>query len=275
MFSDKILEKGSRVACWVQYHGGAYLGWQLQSGQKNSTIQGLVENAVSVVADSRVRIYCAGRTDARVHALGQVFHFDDPAGRSLKAWVHGVNGHLPKDIRILWAQTVPEHFHSRFSALSRSYRYMIVNTSISPALLYGLASWHRKPLDEKLMNREVQCLLGEHDFNAFRASTCQSPTSMRNIISIEITRHSDLVFMDVKANAFLHHMVRNIVGCVIAIGDGRKEAGWLKSILLDKDRSKAAETAAADGLYLMNVEYPEEFSIPRTSDIFPLTIQNK
>ena len=275
MFSDKILEKGSRVACGVQYHGGAYVGWQQQSGQKNATIQGLVENAVSVVADSRVRIHCAGRTDARVHALCQVFHFDDPAGRSLKAWVHGVNGHLPNDIRVLWPKSVPEHFHSRFSALSRSYRYMIVNTSISPALFSGLASWHRKTLDEELMNREAQCLLGEHDFNAFRASTCQSSTSMRNIISIEIARHSDLVFMDVKANAFLHHMVRNIVGCVIAIGDGRKQAGWLKSILQDKDRSKAAETAAADGLYLMSVEYPEEFSIPRTSDIFPLMIQGR
>jgi len=272
MFSDRILEKGSRVACGVQYHGGAYVGWQLQSGHKSSTIQGLVEDAVSVVADSRVRIYCAGRTDARVHALGQVFHFDDPAGRSLKAWVHGVNGHLPKDIRILWARTVPEHFHSRFSALSRSYRYLVINSLIAPALFLGLASWHRKTLDEKLMHREAQYLVGEHDFSAFRASTCQSATSMRNIISVEITRHNDFIFMDVKANAFLHHMVRNIAGCILAIGDGRKEPGWLMSILRDKDRSKAVETAPADGLYLMSVEYPEEFFIPRSSNSFPLIV---
>ena len=272
MFSDEALQKGVRISCGVQYRGGAYAGWQLQSSLEKLTIQGLLENAISVVADYKVRIYCAGRTDAGVHSLGQTFHFDDPVGRSLKAWVYGVNGHLPRDIRIVWAQTVPSHFHSRFSALSRSYRYLVINSLIAPALFSGLASWHRKTLDEKLMHREAQYLVGEHDFSAFRASTCQSATSMRNIISVEITRHNDFIFMDVKANAFLHHMVRNIAGCILAIGDGRKEPGWLMSILRGKDRSKAVETAPADGLYLMSVEYPEEFSIPRSSNSFPLIV---
>ncbi len=270
MFSDKILEKGSRIVCGVEYHGGAYAGWQVQSSSEKLTIQGSIENAVSEVADSKVRIYCAGRTDAGVHSLGQVFHFDDPAGRSLKAWVHGVNGHLPRDIRILWAQIVPNHFHARFSALSRSYRYLVLNTLIAPALFSGMSFWHSRILDEKLMHQEAQCLIGEHDFDAFRASSCQATTSMRNLISIEITRYKDLIYIDVKANAFLHHMVRNIAGSILAVGDGRKQPGWLMSILLDKDRSKAAVTAPSGGLYLINVEYPGEFSIPRVSSSFPL-----
>lgn len=272
MFSDEILPIGTRVACGIEYHGEAYSGWQLQLSNERLTIQGLVENAVSCVANLSVRVYCAGRTDVGVHSLGQVFHFDDPVGRSLKAWVYGANRQLPKNIRILWAHTVPSHFHSRFSAISRSYRYLVINGAIPPAILSGLATWHRKPLDVGLMRQEAQDLVGEYDFSAFRASSCQSTTPMRRIISFEVSRQDDIVLMDIEANAFLHHMVRNIAGCMLAIGDGRRKAGWLRSILQGKDRSKAAETAKASGLYLMKVNYPGEFSIPKGFGNFPLNI---
>ena len=272
MFSGAKLQIGTRVACGVEYHGKSYSGWQLQTSQEGLTIQGLVEDAISFVADKKVRVHCAGRTDAGVHSLGQVFHFDDPVGRSLKAWVYGVNGQLPKNIRILWAQVVPNHFHSRFSATSRIYRYLVFNHIIHPAIMSGLAAWHRRPLNEMLMQKEAQCLIGEHDFSTFRAASCQSSTPMRNIISLNISRRGNLVLMDIEANAFLHHMVRNIAGCILAIGDGREKTGWLKSILHEKDRSKAAETACPSGLYLMSISYPNNFSIPKIYGNFPLCI---
>jgi tRNA pseudouridine38-40 synthase len=229
------------------------------------TVQSELERALCAVATVPVRVHCAGRTDAGVHACGQLVHFDAPVTRGLKAWVMGTNAYLPSAVRVLWAKEVPADFHARFSALSRRYRYIIGNTRVRPALLSGQVTWQRRPLDAQLMHQEAQCLLGEQDFSSFRAASCQSNTAMRNIHSISVSRRGELVIIDVQANAFLHHMVRNIAGSLMAIGSGQKQTGWLAGLLALKDRNQAADTAAPDGLYLAKVDYPEKYSLPATS----------
>lgn len=228
------------------------------------TVQSELERGLGTVAVKPVRVHCAGRTDTGVHACAQVIHFDAPVSRSLKAWVLGTNTHLPNDIRVIWAKEVPADFHARFSALSRRYRYIICNTRVRPALLNGQVSWQRRPLDADLMQEEAQCLAGEADFSSFRAASCQSNTAMRNIHAINVSRRGELVIIDIQANAFLHHMVRNIAGSLMVIGSGQKQKGWLADLLAKKDRNQAADTAAPDGLYLARVDYPEKFSLPVT-----------
>ena len=227
------------------------------------TVQAALESALSEVAASPVRVHCAGRTDTGVHASGQIIHFDAPVARNSKAWVLGTNTHLPRDVRVLWAVAVPEDFHARFSALSRRYRYIISNTRIAPALLHGQVTWQRAPLDAPLMHAEAQALLGERDFSSFRAASCQSLTAMRNVHSIEVSRRGDLVVIDIQANAFLHHMVRNIAGGLMQVGSGREGEGWIAKLMALKDRTQGADTAAPHGLYLVEVAYPVEYGFPK------------
>jgi len=264
---------GSRIACGIEYDGRPYCGWQIQTHLNVPTVQGEVERALANVADCPVRVHCAGRTDTGVHASGQIIHFDAPVSRSIKAWVLGTNTHLPKNVRVLWAAVVPAEFHARFSAISRRYRYIISNTRVSPAVLHGQVTWQRRPLDVELMHEEAQSLLGERDFSSFRAASCQSATAMRNVHFIDVSRRGSLVMIDIQANAFLHHMVRNIAGSLMAVGSGRQEKGWLGQLMELKDRNKAADTASPHGLYLVKVEYPPVFTLPVQS-LGPLLMSN-
>ncbi|MFV8816639.1 tRNA pseudouridine(38-40) synthase TruA [Haliea sp. E17] len=262
--SPEPLPAGSRIACRVEYNGSRFNGWQIQPDPDVPTVQAALEAALFAVAAAPVRVHCAGRTDTGVHGHAQVIHFDAPASRSPKAWVMGGNGNLPLDVRLHWAQAVPEEFHARFSALSRRYRYVIVNTPIRPALLPGLVTWQRFPLDAAVMHREAQCMLGERDFSAFRAASCQSTTPMRNVQEVAVERRGDFVVIEIRANAFLHHMVRNIAGSLMAVGSGRQQAGWIAELLEGRDRTKAADTAPPDGLYLAEIEYPDHYQLPPT-----------
>jgi tRNA pseudouridine38-40 synthase len=263
-FPADPLDEGGRVACRIEYDGRAYSGWQAQPHLRVDTIQTTLENALAAVADKPVRVHCAGRTDTGVHGYCQVIHFDAPASRSPKSWVMGGNANLPADIRLHWAVPVPVQFHARFSATARRYRYIIANTPVRPALLNGQVSWCRRPLDAGLMHTEAQCLPGEQDFSCFRAAACQSNSPIRNVHCVTVFRAGELVVLDIKANAFLHHMVRNIAGSLIAVGSGRRPAGWCSELLAGRDRTLAADTAEPDGLYLVDVEYPPEFVLPPT-----------
>ena len=264
LFSADPLPAGSRIACRIEYNGTAYNGWQSQPHEGVVTVQDELERALGEVANKPVRVHCAGRTDTGVHGFSQIIHFDAPTDRSCKAWVMGGNANLPPDIRVHWAVPVPDTFHARFSARSRRYRYVISNTVIKPALLSGLVTWHRRPVDTTFMHEAAQALLGERDFSAFRAAGCQSSTPMRNVHSVAVSRRGSLVVIEICANAFLHHMVRNIAGSLLAVGDGRKPAGWIGELLHGRDRSVAAETAPSAGLYLVEVGYPGDFALPAT-----------
>jgi len=261
-FSPDPLPPGSRVACRIEYNGSLFNGWQSQPHPNVTTVQQTLEAALACVANRPLRVHCAGRTDTGVHGIGQVIHFDDPVGRSCKNWVYGTNANLPAAVRVHWAVPVPENFHARFSALSRRYRYVIANTPVRPALLAGQVIWQRRPLDAARMHEAAQALLGEQDFSAFQAASCQSSTPMRNVQRVAVERFGDLVAIDIQANAFLHHMVRNIAGSLMAVGDGRQSPGWISDLLAGRDRTLAAETAPPDGLYLVAVTYPEQFNLP-------------
>lgn len=248
-----------RVALAVEYDGSRYHGWQKQPGLM--TVQTSLEDALSQVADHEVHVHCAGRTDTGVHATGQIVHFDSNADRTSRAWIFGANSKLPKDISVRWAKLVDEEFHARFSATARRYRYIIYNNPIRPATSRSIITWAYRPLDHERMHLAAQKLLGENDFTSFRAVECQSNTPMRNIHSFNVSRQGDLVIVDVTANAFLHHMVRNMVGVLMKIGTGKEPVEWIDSVLAARDRSKGAETAPPYGLYLMDVHYPEQFDI--------------
>ena len=265
-FSDSPLSPGSRVAARIEYHGGHYHGWQAQPQLSVPTVQEALEAALGEVAGEPIRTTCAGRTDTGVHGFAQVVHFDDPAGRSLKAWVMGTNRHLPDDIRVHWAKDVGETFHARFSATSRRYRYIICNSPVRPALLTRTVSWWRHSLDLDLMNQAAARLIGERDFSAFRAASCQAASPNRCVTSCEVTRRGDYVIVDISANAFLHHMVRNIVGSLLSVGSQSHSVEWFEKVLEGGDRTQAAETAPADGLYLVSVTYPDEFCLPATPE---------
>jgi tRNA pseudouridine38-40 synthase len=248
-----------RIGLILEYDGTQYHGWQAQLGLH--TVQMALEKALSKIADAPITVTCAGRTDTGVHAINQVVHFDTEALRSTRAWIHGANASLPKDICVKWAKEMPEDFHARYSALNRSYRYVIYNGVVRPALIRSNVTWQYRQLDHRLMHEASQYLLGEQDFTSFRAIECQSHTPMRNVQKIEVHRLEDMVFIDITANAFLHHMVRNIAGVLMAVGAGKKNASWVKEVLEAKDRKLGAETAPAYGLYLTQVEYPKEFGV--------------
>lgn len=248
-----------RIALGVEYDGSRYHGWQAQTGL--FTVQQVLEKALSSVADATVNIVCAGRTDTGVHATNQVVHFDTDKIRNARSWIHGANAFLPKDVCVKWAKEVPDTFHARYSALSRSYRYVICNQAIRPALIRSNVTWQYKQLDNRLMQEAAKYLLGEQDFTSFRSIECQSNTPMRNIHSLTVTRVGDMIYIDITANAFLHHMVRNIAGVLMAVGSSRKPVSWVEEVLQAKDRKMGAETAPPYGLYLVGVEYPPEFDI--------------
>jgi len=252
----------SRIALGIEYNGSCFNGYQAQKNDSVITIQESLESALSEVANHPVTLHCAGRTDAGVHATGQVVHFDAQFDRPESAWVRGANAILPPTISICWSRQVSPDFHARFSATSRRYRYIFYNNKVKPAILSNLVTHHYRTLDEKAMHEAAQLLLGENDFTSFRGAACQSSTPMRNMMQLSVTRQGDFVIMEVTANAFLLHMVRNIAGVLQAIGAGMKPAEWAAEVLASKDRKLAGVTAHADGLYLVKVTYPEHFGLP-------------
>lgn len=257
-----------RIALGIEYDGANYFGWQRQK-QIANTIQQQLETALSKVAAEPVNIFCAGRTDRGVHATNQVIHFDTQAERPLHAWMLGPNTILPKDLKVTWAQQVSEDFHARFSALERRYLYVILNRTASPAILQQGLSWQPQSLDHAKMQTAADFLIGEHDFSSFRAGECQAKSPIRDVKQIKISRWQDYIFIELRANAFLHHMVRNIVGALYEVGTNKKPPEWLHELLQLKDRKHAGVTAAANGLYLTQVLYPEEFNLPDQA-ILPL-----
>ncbi len=249
-----------RVALGIEYNGFGYYGWQAQQGL--TTIQGCLQEALAKVANEPIFLHCAGRTDANVHATGQVVHFDTKAKRHVDAWLWGTNSHLPPSIVVRFAKHVDYSFHARFKALSRRYRYIIYNNPVRPAILSNRVTWYYYPLDVDKMAEAGQFLLGEQDFSSFRSSQCNSNSPMRNVTEFTVKRQGDFVIIEIEANAFLHHMVRNIVGSMLKIGAGFKEIGWMPQVLAAKSRKAAAETAAPDGLYLIQVKYPNPYQFP-------------
>ncbi len=250
-----------RIALCLEYDGAAYHGWQAQKSGLPSVQQAL-EKALSRVADHPVQLTCAGRTDRAVHASHQVVHFDTPALRIPRSWVFGCNTHLPRDISVYWAGEVSADFHARFSALSRRYHFIICNQAVRPANLGRGMTWCHEPLDAARMHAAAQCLVGEHDFTSFRAIDCQSRSPWRYLEFVNVTRHGRLVVIDIKGNAFLHHMVRNISGVLMAIGAGRQPVTWCQQVLDARDRTQGGVTAKPHGLYLTHVEYPAHFGVP-------------
>jgi tRNA pseudouridine38-40 synthase len=251
-----------RIALGVEYDGQEFCGWQSQK-QDLPTVQGSLEAGLSTVADTPIKVICAGRTDAGVHACGQVVHFDTDIERKERSWIMGVNANIPKAISVLWTRSVSDDFHARFSALRRRYRYVIANRSVRPTFAEGRVSWDFRSLDETRMQQAANHLLGEHDFNSYRAAACQAHRSIRTIYHLQVKRKKDLVIIDIEANAFLQHMVRNIAGVLMAIGAGEQEVDWSRDVLDARDRTLGGVTAPPHGLYFMGVEYPPEFGIPQ------------
>jgi tRNA pseudouridine38-40 synthase len=255
-----------RIALGIEYNGSGFYGWQSQHGLP--TIQEALEKALSVVANEPIDVVCAGRTDASVHAIGQVIHFNTHAKRHIDAWIWGTNSQLPPGIVVRWARPVDYRFHARFTAIARRYRYIIYNNPIRPAILSTRVTWHYYQLDIERMKEAAKHLIGEQDFSSFRSSQCNSKTPMRNITELTITRNGHFVILDVQANAFLHHMVRNIAGSLMKVGSHAREPEWLLEALSAKSRRAAAETAAPDGLYLTRVIYPEPYIFPALDENF-------
>lgn len=251
----------ARYAAGVEYLGTAYSGWQALSGRH--TVQGVLETALSRVAAHEVHITAAGRTDAGVHALQQVLHFDTDAQRSDYAWLLGTNTNLPRDVSLRWVQPVDLSFHARFGAIERSYRYVIHNCRARSALLLDRVGWWPQDLDAAAMHASAQALIGEHDFSSFRDSQCQSPTPVRELRSIRVERRGEFIVLDIVGNAFLHHMVRNITGTLAEVGLGRQPPAWVADVLASRDRRRAGMTAAAAGLYFVGPQYPAEFALPK------------
>lgn len=250
-----------RIALGIEYDGSRFCGWQMQS-HGTRTVQHEIEKALSVVADSRVQVICAGRTDTGVHATGQVVHFDTQVDRLNKAWVMGTNANLPEDVCVHWAKPVGPDFSARFSATLRSYRYIILNRTARPALLSSRVTWVHGKLDAATMHDAAQALLGENDFTSFRSSACQARHATRLVQSIVVSTAGDFVYVDISANAYLHHMVRNIVGSLLQVGKSEKPVAWVGELLALKDRTRAGPTASAEGLYLVAVQYPDEYDLP-------------
>jgi tRNA pseudouridine38-40 synthase len=249
-----------RIALGIEYDGQAFAGWQTQLGVR--TVQQLVEAAVSRVADEPVKVQCAGRTDAGVHATGQVLHFDTGAERSPRAWMLGSNAHLAADVAVTWAQAVEPDFHARFSATARRYCYVISNRAARPGLWSGRITWEPRRLDAARMAEAARFLLGEHDFTSFRAKGCQAKHPVRTLHRLDVLTQEDSIVLDVEANAFLQHMVRNLAGVLMEIGMGRREPVWAAEVLAARERALGGVTAPASGLYLTGVSYPARFGLP-------------
>ncbi|WP_456296922.1 tRNA pseudouridine(38-40) synthase TruA [Vibrio sp. AK197] len=249
-----------KIALGIEYNGAHYFGWQRQ--RDVNSVQQELEKALTIVANHPVEVQCAGRTDAGVHGTGQVVHFETNASRKMAAWTMGVNANMPSDIAVRWAVDVDDEFHARFSATARRYRYIIYNSALRPGILNDGVSHYHGELNVERMHQAGQYLLGENDFTSFRAVHCQSRSPWRNVMHLNVTRHGDYVVVDIKANAFVHHMVRNIVGSLIVVGRGEQAPEWIEWLLHQKDRKLAGATAKAGGLYLVDVDYPEHFGLP-------------
>jgi tRNA pseudouridine38-40 synthase len=256
-----------RIALGVEYDGSAFAGWQSQT--HGITIQDTLERALSVVADWTITTICAGRTDSGVHAFAQVVHFDVEVVRPESAWVRGVNANLPPSVAVIWAREVPADFHARFSALERRYRYLLFNHPVRPVLEHGKVGWHHLPLNVEAMQQAAQALIGEHDFSAFRSSECQAKSPVRILRQLEICRQNNLIIFDFAANAFLHHMIRNLVGALVYVGNGRWLPDAVATLLASRDRSRGAPTFAAAGLYFVGPDYGARWSVPASRRIMP------
>ena len=248
-----------KVAFGVEYDGSRFYGWQRQSERRS--VQSCIEHAISCVANSPTTVVCAGRTDTGVHATGQVIHIDSDADRSPRSWILGTNSNLPDDVSVKWAQVVDDDFHARFSATARTYRYVICNRVSRPAVWAGKVSFMFRELDVDRMSDAASLLVGKHDFSSFRAAGCQSRHAVREIRRISIRKHRHFIVIEIQANAFLQHMVRNIVGTLMVVGDGREPPRYLADVLAARDRKVAGQTAAPGGLYLIGVEYPDRFAL--------------
>lgn len=249
-----------RIALGLEYDGSSFCGWQTQTS--GCAVQDHLEAALAHIAGERVATTCAGRTDAGVHALSQVVHFDTAAQRPASAWVRGVNASLPAGVAVLWAREVDPEFHARYAALERAYRYVLLNRPVRPAAANGRVGWFHLPLDEARMRRAAEYLCGEHDFSAFRSSECQARSPVRELRRISIERHNDHIVFEFSANAFLHHMIRNLVGTLIYVGKGRHAPEWAAQVLESRDRSRAAPTFEAAGLYLASITYDVRWALP-------------
>lgn len=250
-----------RIALGIEYDGSRFLGWQTQPG--GGAVQDALERALATIAAvPEIQVTCAGRTDRGVHARGQVVHFDTDADRPESAWVRGVNALLPDSVAVVWSAQVAADFHARYSARSRTYRYLLINRPVRPALEARHAGWFHAPLDLEAMREAARHLVGEHDFSAFRSSECQAKSPVRTIHSLDISAEAGRIEFLISANAFLQHMVRNIVGTLVYVGKGRHAPGWAAEVLESRDRSRAAPTFAPEGLCLEHVEYGPEWNLP-------------
>jgi tRNA pseudouridine38-40 synthase len=255
-------EPVQRWVAGVEYNGACFKGWQRQKHHPGLSVQDSLESAISEVADHEVKVVCAGRTDAGVHASAQVIHFDSHADRTDRGWKMGINTKLPDGLCVNWVQPISSDFHARFSAVARRYRYFIMNKAVKPGLMHDQVTWWRRPLDADKMHEAAQALLGKHDFTSFRASDCQANNAMRTMKDISVKRMGEWVVLEVCANAFLYHMVRNIAGVLLPIGSSAKPVGWCKEVLEARDRTQAGVTAPGEGLYFVDVEYPEYPDLP-------------
>jgi tRNA pseudouridine38-40 synthase len=255
-----------RIALGISYHGGHYQGWQSQSSGK--TVQDRLETALSQFADHRVSTLCAGRTDAGVHGLMQVVHFDTPLNRPEPSWVRGPNALLPRDIAVQWARQVPNHFHCRASALSRRYAYSLLETPVRPSVDRGRVGWVYRPLSLERMQQAATLLVGEHDFTSFRARACQALSPVKHLMRIDISRRGAYWRFEFEANSFLHHMIRNLMGCLIAVGDQRHPPEWVNEVLAARDRDAAAPTFSPDGLYFLGPRYDPHWDLPERTPLF-------
>lgn len=250
----------TRIALGVEYDGAVFSGWQSQP--HGNTVQDVLEKALAKIAGAPMAATCAGRTDAGVHGIGQVVHIDPPVSRPITAWVRGVNTYLPDTVAVTWAREVDQDFHARFSARSRSYRYLLLNHPVRPGLMAGKLGWFHGPLDEAAMAAGAAYLIGTHDFSSFRAAECQAKSPIKTMTRAEVRCEGDLVSFDFQASAFLHHMVRNLVGSLVFVGKGLRPPEWMGELLLLKDRTLAAPTFGPGGLYFMGVEYEEKWRLP-------------
>jgi tRNA pseudouridine38-40 synthase len=252
-----------RIVLGLEYDGASFHGWQAQAD--GSGVQDALERALGEVASAPVRTAAAGRTDAGVHATIQVAHFDSEAARPESAWVRGVNALLPETIAVRWALPVPERFHARFSATGRSYTYLLLDRPVRPALCAGRVGWYHRPLAVEAMRAAAETLLGAHDFSAFRAAECQARSPVKKLDLLSLSRDDDMIRFEFHADAFLQHMVRNIVGALIYVGAGRQPVEWIGELLRSRDRTRAAPTFAAAGLYLTGIDYPARWNLPPTA----------
>ena len=250
----------TRIALGLEYNGMAFHGWQSQAG--GGTVQDALESALKSVAAERIGTFCAGRTDAGVHANLQVVHFDTLAERPLTAWVRGVNAMLPESVAVRWAQVVPEDFHARFCAYARRYRYLLINRPQRPGLWRGRCGWFHLPLELEKMQQAAVALVGEHDFTSFRAAACQAKSPVKLMRRAEVRQQGNLFIFEFEASAFLHHMVRNLVGSLVYIGKGAQPVGWIAELLETRDRRQAGLTFAPDGLYFCGPVYEERWGLP-------------